>query len=61
MSARITVREIAEDLQLSTPTVYALLERKEIPSIRAGRIYIITRHAYEQWKQRCGLRMEVVQ
>jgi hypothetical protein len=38
--------------------VYALLDRGEIPAIRLGRRWIVTRHAYEQWERTCGTKSE---
>lgn len=55
-SARISVSEIAERLDIGRPTVYAMLEQGILPGIRIGRRWIITRHAYEQWEQTCGMR-----
>lgn len=55
MSARITVDEIAARLALGRVAVYALLDRGEIPAIRLGKRWIITRHAYETWERSCGL------
>ena len=54
-SSRLTVDEIARDLAINRDTVYDMLKRKQIPGIRAGRIWIITRHAYGRWKETCGM------
>jgi excisionase family DNA binding protein len=51
---RITVDEIAARLSLGRLTVYELLNRGEIPAIRLGKRWIVTRHAYEAWEHRCG-------
>jgi hypothetical protein len=32
-----------------------MLEQGIIPSIRLGRRWIITRHAYQQWERTCGV------
>ena len=53
---RIKVDEIAQRLELGRLAVYALLEQREIPAIRLGRRWIITRFAYEDWEQKCGTR-----
>jgi len=53
---RITVPEIARRLSIGRLAVYELLQRSEIPAIRLGRRWIITRHAYEQWERTCGAR-----
>lgn len=51
---RITIEEIASRLSIGRLAVYALLDRGEIPAIRLGRRWIVTRHAYEQWERTCG-------
>jgi excisionase family DNA binding protein len=53
-SARITVEEISRRLGISVKAVYALLERNEIPAIRLGRRWIISKHAYQVWEQTFG-------
>lgn len=35
-------------------TVHLMLEQRIIPSIRVGRLWIITRSAYEEWERTCG-------
>ncbi len=55
-TARVTVDEIAERLNVGRLAVYAMLEKQIIPAIRLGRRWIITRHAYEQWERTCGTR-----
>lgn len=54
LSARISVPEIAERLDIGRLRVYALLERGIIPGVRLGRRWIITRYAYEEWERTCG-------
>jgi excisionase family DNA binding protein len=51
---RITIEEIADRLSIGRLAVYALLEQKEIPAIRLGRRWIVTRYAYENWERTCG-------
>ena len=53
--ARLTVEEIASRLEIGRLAVYAMLEHGLLPGIRLGRRWIITRHAYEQWEQTCGM------
>jgi hypothetical protein len=53
---RILVPEIAGHLSIVRMAVYEMLELRIIPGIRLGRSWIITRHAYEQWEQTCGVR-----
>jgi excisionase family DNA binding protein len=52
---RITVEEIASRLQLGRLAVYALLKSGEIPAIRLGRRWIITRFSHETWEHYCGV------
>jgi len=55
-SARITVKEIIQRLRpISKIAVYTLLERGEIPAVRLGRNWIITRRAYDEWERTCGM------
>ena len=54
-SSRITVKEIAADLAVSEIFVYRLLLRRELPAIRLHTHWIITRRAYERWKDNCGM------
>jgi excisionase family DNA binding protein len=54
-SSRITVPEIARRLGIGRLTVYGMLEKGIVPGIRVGRLWIITRHAYQQWERTCGM------
>ena len=54
--ARVTVDEIASRLGLGRIAIYTLLEKGEIPAIRLGRRWIITRFAYDAWEHNCGIR-----
>jgi excisionase family DNA binding protein len=51
---RISVAEIAKRLSIGRVAVYKLLGHRVIPAIRLGRRWLVTRHSYEQWEQRCG-------
>lgn len=55
-SKRMTIPEIAERLEIGTTAVYELLEQGEIPGIRCGRRWIVTRYAYEEWERTCGMK-----
>jgi len=44
-SERITVEEIAGELSVSVPTIYAMLKKGKIPNIRQGKLYIVSREA----------------
>ena len=54
-SARISVEEIAQRLNVGRLAVYSMLEQKIIPGVRVGRRWIITRYAYENWERSCGI------
>jgi excisionase family DNA binding protein len=53
-SSRITVKEIADRLDIGRLAVYRMLEQQIIPGVRPRKRWIITRHAYEQWERTCG-------
>ncbi len=54
IAGRISVAEIAKRLTIGRAAVYKLLEQRVIPAIRLGQRWLVTRHSYEQWEQRCG-------
>lgn len=54
MNGRVSVAELAQDLALGKPAVYRMLKLRLIPNIRVGHKFIVTRAAYDAWKQRCG-------
>ena len=54
-AARITVKEIVTDLDVSKTRVYEMLDKRIIPNIRVGKSFIVGRHAYEEWKKTIGL------
>ena len=43
MADLLTVAEVAEELRVSTMTVYRLIQREELPALRIGRSYRIDR------------------
>ena len=45
----ITDAEIAEDLHVSKMTVYRLIHRGDIASIRVGRSFRVPREAYDEF------------
>lgn len=55
--SRVTVREIANDLDIGRHSVYAMLEGGIIPGIKLKRGWLVTRHAYERWKETAGTRI----
>jgi excisionase family DNA binding protein len=60
-SKRITAPEIARELAISVPTVYAMLQARKIPNIRQGKLYIVSREAFGRWLATCGMETEAVQ
>ena len=50
----ITVPEIAVRLGLGEDMVYEMLDANEIPHIRHGRRYIVSRAAFARWEQTLG-------
>lgn len=47
--AVLTVREAAEELRISRSTIYGLLARGELPSIRVGSRRLIVRRELVDW------------
>jgi excisionase family DNA binding protein len=54
MRTTITVPEISERLGICEETVYDMLAGHEIPNIRHGHRFIISRAAYERWEATIG-------
>lgn len=52
---RVKAQEISRDLGLSQTVVYRMLQQGQIPNIRAGKLYIVSRTAYEEWLRTCGM------
>ena len=50
----ITVPEIAERLGICKETIYAMLRNHEIPNLRHGHRFIVSRAAYEHWEGTIG-------
>ena len=50
----ITVPEIAKRLDVCEETVYAMLKAHEIPNLRHGHRFIVSRTAYEHWEATIG-------
>ncbi len=55
MTSRMSIPEIANRLSIGRIAVYTMLEQGIIPSVRLGRRWIVTRHAFEQWESTCGM------
>lgn len=54
MRTTITVAEISERLGICEETIYEMLRAHEIPNIRHGHRFIISRVAYERWESTIG-------
>jgi len=52
--SRITIKEIAKDLNVGLHSVYRMLDDRIIPGIKLGRGWLVTLHAYGEWKRTCG-------
>jgi excisionase family DNA binding protein len=50
----ITVPEISKRLGICEETVYEMLRSHEIPNIRHGHRFIVSRAAYERWEATIG-------
>jgi excisionase family DNA binding protein len=50
----ITVPEIAGRMGICEETVYDMLRKHEIPNLRHGRRFIVTRTAFERWESTIG-------
>ena len=48
-SNRVMVEEIAETLGIAVSTVYIAIRRGDIPSVKVGRLRIVTRERFEDW------------
>jgi excisionase family DNA binding protein len=53
---RISIPEIARRLGVCRDTVYGMLDAGQLPGIRIGRRWLVTRPAYEAWEKTCGAR-----
>ena len=54
--SRISVEEIARELDIGRMAVYTMLEEGILPGVRVGRRWIVTRCAYRLWERTCGIR-----
>jgi excisionase family DNA binding protein len=54
---RTTIKapEISQRLGVCEPTVRDLLRKQIIPNVRYGRIWIVSRNAFERWEQNIGV------
>lgn len=51
----ITVPEISQRLRVCEETVYELLKKHEIPNLRHGHRFIVSRAAYLHWEATIGV------
>jgi len=54
----MTIQEIAERLAIGEWAVYRMLREGQIPGIRVGKRWLVTRYAYQQWERTCGMASE---
>ena len=54
MRTTISVPEISERLGICEETIYEMLHSHEIPNIRHGHRFIVSRAAYERWEATIG-------
>jgi excisionase family DNA binding protein len=54
------IDEIRSRLGIGRMAIYGMLERGQLPGIRVGRRWIVTRQAYERWERTCGIREDSV-
>lgn len=54
MRTTITVPEISKRLGICEETIYEMLHNHEIPNIRHGHRFIVSRAAYERWEATIG-------
>ena len=54
MRTTITVPEISKRLGICEETIYEMLRSHEIPNIRHGHRFIVSRAAYERWEATIG-------
>ena len=49
MADLLTVAEVADELRVSSMTVYRLIQREELPALRIGRSYRIERGDLDEY------------
>jgi excisionase family DNA binding protein len=54
MRTTITIPEIAQRLGIGEDAVYGMLDANQIPHIRHGRRYIVSRAAFTRWEETLG-------
>lgn len=48
----LTIAETAQTLNVSRPTVYRLIERKDFPALRIGKRVLVSRSGLSEWISR---------
>jgi excisionase family DNA binding protein len=51
-----TVGELADYLRVHAPTIYRLLERKELPAVKVGRDWRFTMEEIDRWRAKRQIR-----
>lgn len=54
INSRMRIPEIASRLNVCRDTVYSMLEAGQLPGLRIGRRWLVTRPAYEAREKTCG-------
>ena len=52
----MTIAEVARRLHIGRRALYNMLEAGQLPGIRIGRRWLITRWALLEWERTCGVR-----
>ena len=45
----LSVKDVAFEMTLSEAKVYDLLRKKQLPSVRAGKRWLVPREAFQEW------------
>ena len=48
----MSVRDVAEELNVSMPTAYGLVQQEDFPAVKVGRKYLVSREAFLRWLNR---------
>jgi excisionase family DNA binding protein len=55
MVKTITVPDMAQELGVGQRKVYAMLRENQIPHVRSGALYIVSRAAWDLWLSTLGI------
>lgn len=56
----LTVASVAEFLNVSKPTVIALIRQGELPAVRVGKVFRIATYGVEEYLARAGIDLDVI-